>query len=172
MGRLPALSIHLQPAFTESGMASTWTDAPAGVEIRIATEGVSPHDCAIELLLCASQVLWDRLDESERLDWFRQLQAEIEAGVAGEIDEAAVREKRMLLSSRAQASSVRRLESYARQSFASTAAEYCHALWHDVGVRRGKAHLPAAWLRRRFELLARWFPPGRTLFAPAGQDRG
>ncbi|MFN0166341.1 MAG: hypothetical protein ACKV22_07900 [Bryobacteraceae bacterium] len=173
MERLPSLSIILQPRFPDPDITSRWTETEAGVEIRIATDDVSPHDGAIEILVCAGEVLWDCLDEKQRRVWFQQLRSEIDAGVAGEIDEASVREKRILLSSRVQASSGRRLERYARQSFASTAAEFCHALWHDVSVREGEGHLPAPCLRRRFELLARWFPPGRDLFAAperAGRD--
>jgi hypothetical protein len=87
--------------------------------------------------------------------------AEIEAGVPGEIDEAALREKRVLFSSRASARSPARLELYAQASFGGTVAEYIHCLWHDVTVRSGSEHLPAPWLRRRLELLASWFPPDR-----------
>jgi hypothetical protein len=89
------------------------------------------------------------------------LSAEIEAGVSGEIDEEALAEKRALLGSRVSARSRRRLERYARASFAGTAAEYIHCLWHDVTVRSGPEHLPAPWLRRRLQMLAGWFPPNR-----------
>ena len=53
------------------------------------------------------------------------------------------------------------LERYAAASFAATVAEYIHSLWHDVAVRTETEHLPAPWLRRRLDMLARWFPPGR-----------
>ena len=39
--------------------------------------------------------------------------------------------------------------------------QYIHSLWHDVTVRTSEEHLPAQWLRRRLEFLARWFPPDR-----------
>jgi hypothetical protein len=40
-------------------------------------------------------------------------------------------------------------------------AEYVRRLWHEVTVRTGPDYLPAAPLRRRLELMARWFPPNR-----------
>jgi hypothetical protein len=52
---------------------------------------------------------------------------------------------------------MRRLQRYAGVSFASTAAEYIHCMWHDVTVRTGLEHLPAEWLRDRLEFMARFF---------------
>jgi hypothetical protein len=65
------------------------------------------------------------------------------------------------------------LESYGFASFAGTAAEYVHCLWHEVTVRQGPDHLPPQWLRRRLELLAGWFPPdpGYRLFPPPDVSR-
>ena|SRR2546430_12785496 len=85
----------------------------------------------------------------------------VRLGVSGEIDEEALKEKRALFSRRACARSRTHLERYACASFAGTVAEYVHCLWHDVTVRTGREHLPSVWLRRRLQLLARWFPPDR-----------
>jgi hypothetical protein len=84
-----------------------------------------------------------------------------EAGVTGEIDEDGLQAKRELLSSRVAARSMRCLQRYAGVSFASTAAEYIHCMWHDVTVRSGLEHLPAEWLRERLEFMVRCFPPDR-----------
>lgn len=75
--------------------------------------------------------------------------------------------KRALLASRAAARDAALIENYAAASFAATLAEYVHCLWHDVTVRAGPACLDPAVLRRRLELFALWFPPGRgrRLFA-------
>jgi hypothetical protein len=69
---------------------------------------------------------------------------------------------------RSHANSDRELESYDRASFAGTAAENVHCLWHDVSIRIGPDYLPAEALRRRLELIRRWFPPdrGHHLFPP------
>src|SRR5262249_22012704 len=115
----------------------------------------------IEVLLCLGQALWERTTRAEREAWWRLLVAEIEVGVEGEIDEAALGEKRVLMGSRASARSSRRFQKYAGVSFAGSAAEYVHCLWHDVTIREGPEHLPAVWLQRRLEALARWFPPNR-----------
>jgi hypothetical protein len=73
----------------------------------------------------------------------------------------ALEEKRSLFANRANANSAGRLKRYGRASFAGTAAEYVHSLWHDVTVRAGPDYLPPPQLRRRLELLAGWFPPDR-----------
>ena len=136
------------------------------LEVELAAGGADAHDVALEALLCLGQALWDELDEAEYASWLEALGREIQAGITGEIDETALEEKRALASSRVTARSRRRLERYARASFAGTFAEYVHALWHDVTVRTGPEHLPPDWLRRRLELVSGWFPPrpGYRLF--------
>ena len=123
----------------------------------------------MELLVCLGQVLWERLSVAELSAYWTVLRDEIDSGIEGEIDEQALDEKRSLLESRSHAHSVRHLESYGSSSFAGTAAEYVHCLWHDVSIRSGVDYLPAEPLRRRLELIARWFPPDRVyrLFPPA-----
>lgn len=124
----------------ESGaeVASRWTETGHGLEVEVATEGVGSHDVTIELLLCLGQALWERALVGEREAFWKLLDAEIAAGVRGEIDDEALREKRPLLGGRISARSVRRLERYGRASFAGTAAEYVHSLWHDVHVRTSR----------------------------------
>ena len=101
-----------------------------------------------------------------------QLDREIGDAISGEIDKDALYRKRRLFSGRDSARIPMRLEQYGAASFAGTAAEYVHALWHDVTVRAGEAFLPAEQLRCRLELLSCWYPPGRghRLFPPL--DRG
>lgn len=153
----------------EPGVSSRWTITPRGPEVSIATAGVEDHDVAMELLLCLGQVLWEKLSEAECREYGRLLHDEVQRGIEGEIDEQALEEKRLLFDSRCHATRVKRLARYAQASFAGTAAEYVHCLWHDVTVRGGPSHLPAPQLRRRLELLRRWFPPDRGyhLFAAA-----
>ena len=152
-------------------LVSQWTETESGFEISVAAGSKeSPddaHDVALELLSCLGQVLWTKLNQTERKAWWLLLDREIAAGVAGEIDEAALKQKRLLLGGRHSARSRRRLDLYGAASFAGTAAEYVHSLWHDVTIRAGPDFLPAPPLRRRLRLLLRWFPPspGRRLFS-------
>ena len=115
----------------------------------------------MELLLCLGQALWQRLSPEQLQAYWQLLDSEFQAGISGEIDEDALGEKQALLASRISATSDRRLERYGRASFAGTAAEYVHSLWHDVEVVSGPEHLPAQQLGRRLELLSGWFPPDR-----------
>jgi hypothetical protein len=159
--RLPVCVFLLVPSFNEEDIASRWTETEDRLEMTIATEGVDPHDVALELLVCLGQALWERATTAERTGWLRLLRAEVEAGVTGEIDEDGSQAKRELLSSRVAARSMRRLRRYAGVSFASTTAGYIHCMWHDVTVRSGLEHLPEDWLRRRLEFMVRCFPPDR-----------
>jgi hypothetical protein len=142
-------------------LASEWIGGEQDLRISIATGGRTDHDIAMELLICLGQALWQRLTSEQSRAYWLLLDSEFLAGVKGEIDEEALQKKWALLCSRFSAASGRRLERYGRASFAGTAAEYVHSLWHDVQVISGPEHLPAQPLRRRLELLSDWFPPGR-----------
>ena len=159
--RLPRCEFSLPVRLDDGRAASRWTLAQESLRIAVAAAGVEPHDIALELLICLGQALWDVLSDKERAGWLQLLRAEIEARVPGEMDEETLGRKRALLAGPAAARSRRRLDDYAVASFASTAAEYVHALWHDVHLRSGPGHLPAGALRRRLEFMARHFPPGR-----------
>jgi len=142
-------------------MTSQWTTTNSVLEVSVTTGEFEEHDIAMELLVCLGQALWERLSVAELSAYWTILRDEINSGIQGEIDEQALAEKRYLFESRSHANSARCLESYGCASFAGTAAEYIHCLWHDVSIRSGADYLPAVPLRRRMELLVRWFPPDR-----------
>jgi hypothetical protein len=148
-------------ALMDSTVTSQWSETGLGLEVRVMTFGVEEHDIAMELLLCLGQVLWGKLSANELQAYWTLLDREIGEGITGEIDEQALEEKRSVLAGRSRADHSGQLERYGCASFAGTAAEYVHCLWHDVTVRIGPDHLPAPQLWRRLELLARWFPPDR-----------
>jgi hypothetical protein len=151
----------LFPAEMAADATSRWTMTDKGMEVSVATKGIEEHDVAMELLLCLGQALWEKLSDAELRAYWMLLGEEISAGIEGEIDEQALEEKRSLFERRSHASGAAQLARYGRASFAGTAAEYVHCLWHNVTVRTGPDHLPAPQLRRRLELMARWFPPDR-----------
>jgi len=157
--RLPPCWIALAPKLGDS--SSRWIETAEVIEITVAFEGEQPHDVAMETLTCVGQALWEVTEPSERRAYLRLLKEELDAGVSGEIDEDALREKSLLVSSPVLAASSRQLAKYVRASFAGSAAGYIHCLWHDVTVREGPEHLRPDALRRRLELFARWFPPNR-----------
>jgi hypothetical protein len=161
-------------AQTEAEVTSRWTTTSSGLDVSLTTSGFEEHDVAMELLLCLGQVLWERLSEAEFRAYWTLLSDEISLGIDGEIDEQALEEKRSLFESRSDASGADALARYACASFAGTAAEYVHCLWHEVTVRSGPDYLPPAALRRRLKLIARWFPPDRgySLFPPAWRHAG
>lgn len=170
--RLGRCRLTLVPQFEDPARTSQWTRAESGLEVSVAAAGEG-HDVAMELLTCLGQALWERLSEREKASYWRILDAEILANISGEMDEAALEAKGLLLKDRAHARDAQCLDQYGLASFAATAAEYVHSLWHDVTIRTGEECLPASQLRRRLELLARWFPPrrGYALFPRAGAQR-
>jgi hypothetical protein len=159
--QLGLCGVSLVSSLGRPGLASQWTATDRGVEISLAAADRDEHDVALEMLLCLGQALWERLLHDQRKAYWLLLDTEIRADIAGEIDEQALRANRF------SAASGRRLERYGSASFAGTAAEYVHCLWHEVEVRSGGDYLPAPQLRRRLELVSRWFPPDRgyRLFA-------
>lgn len=161
-------------ADAKAGVTSQWTTKASGLEITLTTRGFDEHDIAMELLVCLGQALWETLSSAELRAYWAILGDEIDSGIEGEIDEQALDAKRSLLESRSHANSRRRLESYGRASFAGTAAEYVHSLWHDVSIRSGRNYLPADSLRRRLELMSHWFLPDRgyRLFPPVRRNTG
>jgi hypothetical protein len=167
--------ISLVEKLDEENEVSSWTATEDTLSIAVAMPALDPHDAAIELLVCLGQALWEQLEPSERAEWLTLLNGEIQNGVTGEIDEDALLMKERLMLSSTTARSRRRLQDYAQAAFAGTLAEYVHALWHNVTIRVGPSHLPARWLRKRLDLMLRWFPPGhgQKLFAerPNGRQR-
>ena len=161
-------------AEAEAGVTSQWTRTTSGLEVSVTTGPFEEHDLAMELLVCLGQALWERLSDAELRAYWIVLRDEINSGIEGEIDEEALEEKRSLFESLAHAKSARHMESDGCASFAGTAAEYVHCLWHDVSIRSGKNYLPEEPLRRRLELIARWFPPdrGHRLFPSARHHAG
>lgn len=149
------------PVEVAAGVASQWTFTGSRLEVSVSTLGTAGHDVVMELLLCLGQRLWERLPDEHRRIYFMLLAGEIGLGIEGEIDAAALELKRALLASRSEATRMKRLTRYGLASFAGTAAEYVHALWHEVTIRSGPDYLPASALRRRLDLLHTWFPPDR-----------
>lgn len=153
-------------------LSSQWTAGEGRLDVFVAIAGSDPHDVAMELLLCLGEALWERLRDEEARSYWKLLDDEIVSDIPGEIDEQALEFKRSLMSSTENVGLLNLLLRYGRASFASTAAEYVHCLWHDVTVRTGPECLPAPQLRRRLELLAKWFPPDRgyRLFGKQPRD--
>ena len=150
-------SIHFTLQASPEEITSRWHWGETGITVEVNSSETSPHDCALELLTCLGQALWDSATTGERRAWLELLRNEIEAGVEGEIDEQALDHKQSMLSSHILAASPRRLERYTEASFAGTMAEYIHSLWHDVTVQTGPDYLPLPWLRHRFALFSRLF---------------
>ena len=165
--RLGPCRIAIVPQFDDPARASEWSHQGDILDMAVAALSVEEHDVALELLTCLGQALWERLSSTELEKYWKLIKAEMDEGVTGEIDEDALAAKQLLIADHDHAASPQYLEDYGRASFAGTAAEYVHCMWHDVNIRTGPEHLTAEHLRRRLKLLARWFPPnpGYRLFA-------
>jgi hypothetical protein len=156
--RLGHCRIVLVSRFESPDETSQWSWTEAALEISIRVIG-EEHDTAMELLVCLGQALWQTISSPERQIFWKLIDAEIRARIESEIDEDALEAKRRLLANIESARSSLLLEQYGRASFAATAAEYIHCLWHDVTIRTGSEFLPERQLQYRLSQFARWFPP-------------
>jgi hypothetical protein len=138
---------------------AAWVETPERINLLLACRELDAHDTGFELLGSMAELLRPRLTPSEVGAYGQILEEEIRHGVRGEIDEDALNAKQVYLASRTGRRSRAQFERYRDVSFASTAAEYIHGLWHDVQIRVGPEHLPVAQLRRRMDLMAELFPP-------------
>lgn len=148
--------------------SAVWLETSERIHLVLPCRELDPHDTGLEFLASIAELLRPRLADHELERFNRLLQAELRAGIAGEVDDDARAAKQPLTGSRPRRRrSPELFEHYRDISFVSTTAEYMHGLWHDVQVRLGPEHLPVRELRRRLMLLAEMFPPnpGYSLFA-------
>ncbi len=148
--------------------SAVWLEMDERVNLVLPCRELDPHDTGFEFLGSIAELLRPKLRSDEVERYTQLLEEELRMGVRGEIDDEALAAKQPLLSSHARRRPNRaQFEHYRDVSFASTAAEYMHGLWHDVQIRIGPKHLPLPQLRRRMNLLAELFPPnpGYRVFA-------
>ena len=137
--------------------SSLWLEPPEGLALFLAFHDADAHDVGFELLAAVADLAVPRLTDQEFAAYERLLHRERREGATGEIDEEALEARRDAD------------PRYPAASLAGTLVEYLHVLWHDVEVRSGPEHLAPKFLRRRFQLLQKLFPPnpGYVLFASA-----
>jgi len=174
VGRLGKLRLLAVPfvACTNSGDAvcfskpkgethsAVWVESNERIDLILPCRELDAHDTGFEFLASVAELLRSRLSSQESERYGQLLEAELRSGVRGEIDQEAFAAKRQVFGSRFRRRFGREhLDHYRDVSFASTAAEYMHGLWHDVQVQTGGDHLPVPELRRRMILLSEMFPP-------------
>lgn len=140
--------------------SAVWVTSSARTDLVLPCRELDAHDTGFEFLASVAELLRPKLTSQELESYSQLLAAELRAGVLGEIEEDALAAKRQVAGNRFR----RRLshepfDHYRDVSFASTAAEYMHGLWHDVQIRTGGDHLPVPELRRRMVLMSEMFPP-------------
>lgn len=147
--------------------SSVWLETEERINLVLPCRELDAHDTGFEFLASVAELLHPRLTGPELARYAELLEAELGAGIPGEIDEDSLLAKEPLMKRRAQRRVRSAFERYRDISFAGTMAEYLHGLWHDVQIRIGPEHLPLPQLRRRMELLAEMFPPnpGYRVFA-------
>lgn len=140
--------------------SAVWVESNERIHLILPCRELDAHDTGFEFLASIAELLRARLSAQELDRYSQLLEAELQSGVHGEIDEESFAAKRQVSASRFR----RRLgrehfDHYRDVSFVSTAAEYMHGLWHDVQIRVGGDHLPVPELRRRMILMSEMFPP-------------
>lgn len=148
---------------------AVWSEEQGRLNLVLAGRELDAHDTGFELLASIAQMVLPKMTSDEISGYTALVEAELAAGISGEIDKESLNAKAAFLKQRENAGSraAKRLAQYIDASLAGTLAEYMHGLWHDVQIRVGPDHLPVEQLRERMMWLARLFPPnpGYDLFA-------
>jgi len=140
--------------------SSVWVTSNERTDLILPCRELDAHDTGFEFLASVAELLRPRLTSQELERFSQLLEAELRAGVHGEIDEEAFAAKGQLTANRFRRHfGGEHFDHYRDVSFASTVAEYMHGLWHDVQIRTGGDHLPVPELRRRMVLMSEMFPP-------------
>ncbi|MGH9430297.1 MAG: hypothetical protein ACRD3T_02010 [Terriglobia bacterium] len=137
-----------------------WIEAESRTNILLACRELDAHDTGFEFLASIAELVRPRLTAVEVDQYADLVREELEQGVHGEMDKETLAAKQSLAGSRAlRRRKLERFDQYRDLSLVSTLAEYMHGLWHDVQIQTGPDHLPLPQLRRRIQLMAKFFPP-------------
>jgi len=140
--------------------SAVWVESNERIHLVLPCRELDAHDTGFEFLASIAELLRPRLSAQELDRYSQLLEAELQSGVHGEIDEESFTAKRQVSGSRFRRRlSHEHFDHFRDVSFVSTAAEYMHGLWHDVQIRVGGDHLPVPELRRRMILMSEMFPP-------------
>lgn len=134
---------------------------PENASLVIATEDVSPNAYHYNLYSALSSLAWEVAPSDVRQAWAKSIKEELKRGVHGEIDEISWQRKNEVLSKQSQPlRDSKLLRAYLRASYIDTMTLFLHGICCDIDVEPSPRQIPSVEIRRRLELLRRFYPLG------------
>jgi len=147
------------PESGESVPSSTVLERDGAV-LAFAVKGAEVADHHYRFYCAIAELVADSLPGGIPKEYEALLEAELKAGVHGEVDDASWRLKNELTRrDRNFKRPTDRLREYVRQSFIDTLTLYLHGICCDIDVEPGPRQIPSNYLRKRLQLLKELFPP-------------
>jgi len=147
------------PEAGEAVPSSTLVERDAAV-LAFAVKDAEVADHHYRFYRAIAELAADSLPGGIPKEYQALLEAELKAGVHGEVDDASWRLKTELTRrDRNFARPSERLRRYIRQSFIDTLTLYLHGICCDIDVEPGPRQIPSNYLRKRLQLLKELFPP-------------
>ncbi|MCC7498360.1 MAG: hypothetical protein IT160_12330 [Bryobacterales bacterium] len=154
------ISIDPPPARRQSRVSLTIGDA--GVTLAFGLKEQELDDYHYRFFRSIATLMADRWTEAIRHRYAGVIRDELTAQVHGEVDEDSWQLKQSLLRRQ---NTFRRdskaFREYVRQSYIDTLTLYLHGICCDIDVETAPRQLPSRSLRRRLEVLAEIYPPGK-----------
>jgi hypothetical protein len=134
---------------------------PDSATLIVAIQDLSPNEYHYNLFNAVASLAWEVTPLETREAWTQSLKEELKRGVHGEIDEVSWQRKNEVLAKQAQPTrDTKLLRDYVRASFIDTATLFLHGICCDIDVEPSPRQIPSTEIRRRLELLRRFYPLG------------
>ncbi len=138
---------------------------PEDANILLAAQEVSGNEIHYNLFSAIASLAWEVATADIRTGWSKELKEELRREVHGEIDEASWQKKNELLAKQSTPIRDSKLfRDYARTSFIDTLTLFLHGICCDIDVEPSPRQAPSSEIRRRLELLRRFYPLGEGFY--------
>lgn len=152
--------ISTEPPDSREQVQSSTTMARDGAVLAFAVKGADVADHHYRFYRAIAELAAGSLPGGAPPEYAALLEAELKAGVHGEVDERSwLLKNELTRRDRNFSRPTERLKQYIRQSFIDTLTLYLHGICCDIDVEPGPRQIPSNWLRKRLLLLKTLFPP-------------
>lgn len=132
---------------------------PEDASVLLAVQDISGNEIHYNLFSAIASLAWEVATADIRTAWAKELKDELRREVHGEIDEASWQKKNELLAKQSPPIRESKLfRDYARVSFIDTLTLFLHGICCDIDVEPSPRQAPSSEIRRRLELLRKFYP--------------
>jgi len=138
---------------------------PDEASIVLAVQDLSGNEIHYNLYGALASLAWEVSTADIRNAWAKSLKDELRREVHGEIDDLSWQKKNDLLAKQTPPIRDSKLfRDYARVSFVDTLTLFLHGICCDIDVEPSPRQAPSSEIRRRLELLRKFYPLGEGFF--------